>query len=89
MSPKERFQQTADLAGHIRTVENLAFEHACEIAMLQMIDELPTAGDDEGRAAANSRRVEGAKMFVQVLNRLADKPKEQTFNPMGQLNQKA
>lgn len=74
MSPKERFQENKPAANQLSDLAaSAAFQHACDMAMLQMAESFPLVNDPTA-AAANAYRLEGARIFQRTLLTLAEKP---------------
>lgn len=80
-SPKIRLLKNESLReAHSSVVSTLAFEMAADLAMIQMLHNLPSGGDN---AAANHHRMEGAQMFLSVLMTIGDNSEIKKINPQG------
>jgi hypothetical protein len=87
LSPKDRFLQAKDDASaHAKMVSSALFEKASDLAMLQTQLNLPNARED---AAANSYRLEGARLFLAILMTIGDPRPENPKLPDNSLNYEA
>lgn len=71
MTPKDRFLSTAHAKHHADLVHSDGFLAACEYAMLELVNQMPMAGDPQKHWDSYSQLV-GAKKFVAILKTVAD-----------------
>lgn len=78
MTPKQRFLLQTEAEPHRKLAHLEQFAKVLDFALLEMFHGLPRpnegAGDDGLRAAANFYRMEGARLFRQTLETIADRP---------------
>ncbi len=66
-SPRQRFQKSEQLAAvHNVVVASAQFKTACDMAMLELVENL-FSGSDPQNAIANAFRIDGAKIFLATL----------------------
>lgn len=88
MTPRDKLQKRGDFKNLALMLNSPEMDLCCEVAMLTVIENLPSGQDLQAATAAHFR-LDGSKIFLRTLRGLANLAPERRPDTTGQLNHSA